>query len=63
MWCDVIEALAYRYHVVAPDLPTFANLTKTIDQFTEHSIATPQYLGKRYPTGAVQIDNTQGLKL
>lgn len=50
MWRDVIEALAHRYHVVAPDLPafgftqspprgqyeyTFANLTKTIDQFTE----------------------------
>ncbi|WP_203142762.1 alpha/beta fold hydrolase [Marinobacter mangrovi] len=50
MWRDVIEALADRYHVVAPDLPafgytespvrgqyayTFANLTQTIDQFTE----------------------------
>ncbi|MGM0823940.1 MAG: alpha/beta fold hydrolase [Pseudomonadota bacterium] len=50
MWRDVIEALADGYHVVAPDLPafgftqspargeyeyTFANLTKTIDQFTE----------------------------
>ena len=50
MWRDVIEALADSYHVVAPDLPafgftqspargeyeyTFANLTKTIDQFTE----------------------------
>ena len=50
MWRDVIEALAHRYHVVAPDLPafgftqspprgqyeyTFSNLTKTIDQFTE----------------------------
>lgn len=50
MWRDVIEALAHRYHVVAPDLPafgftqspargqyeyTFANLTKTIDQFTD----------------------------
>lgn len=50
MWRDVIEALADGYHVVAPDLPafgftqspargeyeyTFANLTKTIDRFTE----------------------------
>ncbi|KPQ20237.1 MULTISPECIES: alpha/beta fold hydrolase [unclassified Halomonas] len=50
MWRDVIEALADGYHVVAPDLPafgftqspargeydyTFANLTKTTDQFTE----------------------------
>ena len=50
MWRDVIEALACEYHVVAPDLPgfgftespargqyeyTFANLTKTIDQFTD----------------------------
>lgn len=50
MWRDVIEALAHEYHVVAPDLPafgftqspprgqyeyTFANLTKTIDQFTD----------------------------
>lgn len=50
MWRDVIEALADGYHVVAPDLPafgftqspargeyeyTFANLTKTINQFTE----------------------------
>lgn len=50
MWRDVIEALADGYHVVAPDLPafgftqspprgeyeyTFANLTNTIDRFTE----------------------------
>ncbi|WP_221885441.1 alpha/beta fold hydrolase [Vreelandella populi] len=50
MWRDVIEALAHEYHVVAPDLPafgftrspprgqyeyTFANLTKTIAQFTD----------------------------
>tara|TARA_R110002167_G_scaffold114370_5_gene288149 strand:+ start:309 stop:446 length:138 start_codon:yes stop_codon:yes gene_type:complete len=35
MWCDLLEALAYRYHVLAPDLPTFANLTKTINQFAE----------------------------
>lgn len=50
MWRDVIAALADEYHVVAPDLPafgftrspprgqyeyTFANLTKTIDQFTD----------------------------
>ncbi|BBI59693.1 hypothetical protein HSBAA_09990 [Vreelandella sulfidaeris] len=50
MWRDVIEALACEYHVVAPDLPgfgftespargqyeyTFANLAKTIDQFTD----------------------------
>ena len=50
MWRDVIEGLADSYHVIAPDLPafgftespergqyeyTFANLTKTIDQFTD----------------------------
>lgn len=50
MWRDVIESLAHGYHVVAPDLPafgftkspargqyeyTFANLTKTIDQFAD----------------------------
>lgn len=50
MWRDVIEGLADAYHVIAPDLPafgftnspergkyeyTFANLTKTIDQFTD----------------------------
>ncbi|WP_419307461.1 alpha/beta fold hydrolase [Chromohalobacter israelensis] len=50
MWRDVIEALADGYHVIAPDLPafgyteapargqyeyTFANLTKTIEQFTD----------------------------
>lgn len=49
MWRDVIEGLADSYHVIAPDLPafgftespargdyeyTFANLAKTIDQFT-----------------------------
>lgn len=49
MWRDLIAALADRYHVIAPDLPafgftespargkysyTFANITKTIDQFT-----------------------------
>lgn len=49
MWRDLIPALADRYHVVAPDLPafgftespardqyeySFANITKTIDQFT-----------------------------
>ncbi|MGD8174324.1 alpha/beta fold hydrolase [Marinimicrobium sp. ARAG 43.8] len=50
MWRDVIDALADRYHVIAPDLPafgytespargqyeyTFSNLTKTMDQFTQ----------------------------
>lgn len=49
MWRDLIPALADRYHVVAPDLPafgftespardqyeySFANITKTIEQFT-----------------------------
>lgn len=49
MWRDVIQALADTYHVIAPDLPafgftespergkyeySFANITKTIDQFT-----------------------------
>src|SRR5690606_32754031 len=48
MWRDLIPALADRYHVIAPDLPafgltqapergqyeyTFANITKTIEQF------------------------------
>lgn len=50
MWRDVIAALADGYHVIAPDLPafgftespergrydyTFANLAKTVGQFTE----------------------------
>lgn len=49
MWRDLIAALADRYHVIAPDLPafgftespergkyeySFANITKTIEQFT-----------------------------
>ena len=49
MWRDLITALADRYYVIAPDLPafgftqspprgqyayTFANLAKTMDQFT-----------------------------
>lgn len=49
MWRDLIPALADRYHVIAPDLPgfgftespergkyeySFANITKTIEQFT-----------------------------
>jgi len=49
MWRDLISALADSYHVIAPDLPafgftespergkyeySFANITKTIDQFT-----------------------------
>lgn len=50
MWRDLIPALADSYHVIAPDLPafgftespgrgkyeySFANITKTIDQFTK----------------------------
>ncbi len=50
MWRDVIAALADKYHVIAPDLPafgftqspergayayTFANITDTIEQFTQ----------------------------
>ncbi|WP_027329036.1 alpha/beta fold hydrolase [Marinimicrobium agarilyticum] len=57
MWRDVIDALADRYHVIAPDLPafgytespergeyeyTFANLTETIDQFT-HQLTINRY--------------------
>ena len=49
MWRDLIAALADKYHVIAPDLPafgftespergkyeySFANITKTIEQFT-----------------------------
>ncbi len=49
MWRELIAALADRYHVIAPDLPafgftespergkyeySFANITKTIEQFT-----------------------------
>src|SRR5579859_2546786 len=66
MFCNLIPALAERYHVVAPDLPgfgfseapdrkhfqyTFANLTKIIERFTE-TIGVEQFAIYVFDDGA-----------
>lgn len=88
MWRDLIPALADRYHVIAPDLPafgltqapergqyeyTFANVTKTIEQFLSqlnierYAIAVHDYgapvgwrLAAAHPTRVTAIISQNG---